>query len=336
SEGVDPNDGHIGTGSSSYVLQSLGALPVRQLGSLGPMGSPDLTASPALEGGEVRAYQFTVPSNTLVFEARLENRIGNPVMSVMRGTNLPTPFAYYYNCGGCIFYGADGGQGDLNADRFSDANLLTLPNPTPGIYSLVVNAQQDQNNDYPDASCTLKVRAAQPALLPFDGGSTNTTSQPDRTWGYFTINVPANALGWDIRLVNVSEGNPRLVVRRDLLPDGLGTSGSWGYSQNPWAYTGWASGDQWLGGIDWTGDNYDSGGNAAHVSMLAMGMGNPLEPGTYYVGVLADGQSSYTLQSRGIGNGLALPITDLNFAGGSVTNTLAAREGAYYRVVIPP
>src|SRR5439155_20793814 len=87
---------------------------------------------------------------------------------------------------------------------------------------------------------------------------------------------------------------------------------------------------------DWTGDEYNADGSDGRVNTLVMGMGNPLEPGTYYLGVYADGQSSYTLRSRGIGDGLSIPISELAFAGGSATRTLAAREGGYFRVVIPP
>ena len=138
-------------------------------------------------------------------------------------------------------------------------------------------------------------------LDAFNNGVTNVTTQVDRTWRYFKIVVPPAALGWDIRLVNVTAGTPAMMIRRDLLPEG---SGNIPYDWNPGYSDTWPSGNQWAAGPDWTGRNYASDGQYAPPNMVAMGMGRPLEAGTYYVGVYATGDSSYTLQSRGIGSGL--------------------------------
>ena len=40
---------------------------------------------------------------------------------------------------------------------------------------------------------------------------------------------------------------------------------------------------------------------------------------------------SYTLMSRGIGPGLSIPVVDLAYANGQVTNSVAPREAAYHR-----
>ena len=82
--------------------------------------------------------------------------------------------------------------------------------------------------------------------------------------------------------------------------------------------------------------------------MLTVGMGSPLEPGTYYVGVKnyysgSGGDMSYTLVSRGIGEGLdgggqpwAIEVQPLAFAGGVANGTgLAPRDIAVYRVDVP-
>ena len=45
-----------------------------------------------------------------------------------------------------------------------------------------------------------------------------------------------NAFGWDLRLTNVTSGDPQLVIRRDALPDGLSThtdTGGYWYSYSP-------------------------------------------------------------------------------------------------------
>ena len=67
-------------------------------------------------------------------------------------------------------------------------------------------------------------------------------------------------------------------------------------------------------------------------------MGNPLQAGTYYVGVMSStGTSpfSYSLVSRGIGTNMTIPIISLPFTNGVVTTNLLAREAAYYSIVVP-
>jgi hypothetical protein len=72
-------------------------------------------------------------------------------------------------------------------------------------------------------------------------------------------------------------------------------------------------------------------------------MGNPLQPGTYYVGVVNDTSRhepvfSYTLASRGIGTGFTIPVTPLAFSNGVISTRI--RPGARARrpttqVVVP-
>jgi hypothetical protein len=67
-------------------------------------------------------------------------------------------------------------------------------------------------------------------------------------------------------------------------------------------------------------------------------MGKPLEAGTYFIGVYNNtvGETSYTIDSRGIGNGRIYPVTDLAFAGGSIpVDNLPRREAQYFKVNIP-
>src|SRR5205085_9957016 len=135
SEGINPHDSRIGTGSSDYVLASQGSLPVNDLGTV-TVGN-DLVVSNRVEGGESAAYQFSVPPNTASIEVQLEDRVGNPAVALVSGTGLPRPpdGAVYGQDGGYTF----GGQ--------SDYNLITVPNPG-NLYSLVVQATYP----YPDAT----------------------------------------------------------------------------------------------------------------------------------------------------------------------------------------
>jgi len=322
----------IGTGPSAYVIQSLGALVVTNLGTLSEV---DLVQADSVEGGTFKAYQFTVPNNTLSMEVRLEGRMGNPLMSVINTNLLPVP-VYAPNING---YGSYGGFSYMAGGD----ELITLANPPAGIYSLVVNASATANDyfSYPDASYTVRVHAVTAAEVAFDGGTFAIVNQPAAEWRYFRITVPTNTLGWDLRLVNVTNGSPRLVVRRDQLPIDLTTSGFWipnAGNTGPSQGTNWTSGYQWAADYDWTVRQYDATGTTNEYGrILSMGMGNPLEAGTYYIGVTGIGDTnalSYTLQSRGIGPGFAIPVVDLDFENGIITNTLAPREAAYYRVTI--
>jgi hypothetical protein len=177
---------------------------------------------------------------------------------------------------------------------------------------------------------------------------TSTNQEPGR-WRFIRIDVPSGALGWDVRLTGVSGAVPAMVVRRDQLPnDTSTTNGGWNYIYyQPWSSTVWPSGNQWAASIyDWTGWYYDIGAptNALAPPRLLMGMGRPLEAGTYYVGVYNTSTTtttSYTIDSRGIGaagSGRTYEVEapDLAFNGGTATiTTLTPREVKYFKVTIP-
>jgi hypothetical protein len=162
-----------------------------------------------------------------------------------------------------------------------------------------------------------------PQLVVFDGvgNSASRTNQGAGVWQYFVVTVPADAnlLGWDLRLTNVTAGSPQIYVSRDTLPPALAGVN--------YASTAWPSGAGTGGGTDWTG----CGG-----PLLEVGMGNPLEPGTYYIGVQdTTFTSSYTIVSRGIGlTGYSIPVKPLTLTGSATNLALPVGEAAYYRVVV--
>jgi hypothetical protein len=182
-----------------------------------------------------------------------------------------------------------------------------------------------------DFVLTGGVLGAQPNGFDGIGGSAVVSDQLAGQWKFFRIDVPTDAVGWDIRLAGVSEGNPNFVVCRNSLPTELSADPwpSWGYYGCPWTSSAWPSGWRWQSGSDWT----ECGGGP----MLAMSMGNPLEAGTYYVGVLdPNNPSSYTIQSRGIGlTNYTIQMRDLDFVGSTTNLSLNVGEGDYYRVVVP-
>jgi hypothetical protein len=217
-----------------------------------------------------------------------------------------------------------GNYGGTNI-QWVDGDLITVPNPG-GPFSLSVYGADDGSGTYPGASYVLRVRAVPPPVVAFDGGTYVVTNQAAGAWQFFQIIVPAdtNLLGWDIRLVGVTNGNPQFVICRDTLPSGLGTT-PWWWVMNA---MNWPSGDQWLSGPDWTGGNGP---------MVEMGMGDPLQGGTYYIGVQdPNNMSSYTLQSRGIGlTNYSISVQPLNFTGSATNLALPVGQADYYQVVVP-
>lgn len=320
SEGQNPNVGNnqrIGTNAVSYTLTSIGTQGITNLGTVDNSGLTDITQNDGMEGTESRFYQFTVPPGTLSLEVHLDNRVANPQMTLRSDSQIPYPLDGF---------GSDGGQ----AYNWTSANLINIPNPAAGLYTLTLSAGSF-NGGYSNANYTVRLHALGTIPVSFNGGSASITNQAAGVWQYFRINVPTNTSGWDLRLINVTSGDPRFAVRRDLLPDSLGTP--WG----PFFSTTWPSGNQIAATADWTGYNATNGASETG-HLLQVGMGAPLEPGLYYVGVInysGIAPMSYTLFSRGIGTNQIIPLVDLPF-NGVVTNTgLLAREAAYYRVVVP-
>ena len=325
SEGMNPYSSRIGSNACNFTLESLGPVATNLLGSVDPSGVTDLIRDDSLEGGDLKFYQFSVPPGTLTLEVRLDNRVGNPYMTLVAGSRLVR---------GADSYGISDG---LNYS-WSHASLINLVSPAITNYTLAVQARS-ASGVYSDASYTVRLHALGIAPLAFSNGTQSVTNQPAGTWSYFAVNVPETVLGWDVRITNVTSGDPRLVVRRADLPDGLSThnatGGGWYYPRNS---SSWPEGFQWSAGYDWTGYYYEANGANSYGRILQMGMGNPLSPGSYIIGVINSGGStlmSYEVLSRGIGAGLTLPVNTLPFIGSITNPAILPREVAYYQVEVP-
>ena len=226
---------------------------------------------------------------------------------------------------------------DGHVDYASSAGLLQLVNHPADIWYIGV-----YNPSQALGAFTLVSRPATAAALTFDGGSTAQAGHLPGVWRWFRVDVPAGPVGWDLWLRDVTAGNPRLVVRRNFLPDHLATQGWPGNSTwpTPAHMYCWPSGASWYPDSDLTQRPQDPGAVNVQARRMTCGMGRPLEPGSYYIGVYnqaSNGQAAaYTLASRGIGSGLAIPVTAVGFTGGSSTiANLAARDLAVFKVTVP-
>ncbi len=316
SEGINPNYPNIGSGSSSFTLTSYGALSISNIGTVDSTGLTDITVTNSNEAGQHAAFQFVVPPGTLAISVFLENRVGNPYMTLRTGDALPF---------GADGYGEDGGQSPF----WSSPTLINIANPAPTNYTLMVQSIASGG----DASYRVRIHALVPQAVSFDGGSYNVVNQAAGVWQYFSITVPSNTFGWDLRINGATNGNPYLYVCRDQLP-----SQSNPYGWSPPTSSTWPSGYQWQAAYDWTAEYNDNNGVYRYGQVLEMGMGNPLQAGTYYVGVVSTAGTSpfsYTLVSRGIGTNMTIPVGSMNFSNGVVTTSAPAREVAYYSLVVP-
>jgi hypothetical protein len=257
SEGQSPPDSsHIGAGPTTFVIETAGQMPEPNLGIL----DNELTAQATIAGGDARAYHFDTQPGLLGFWIFLENIIGNPV-AVSRGEGDLADPGYQSDV-----YGNDGGQ----TGGAVSGQVIKVADPYP-TETIMVKARSTGVGNFPDASATVRVVPIRPSVLAFDGGSTNVVNaDPDRGV-YFQVDVPGDALGWDLRLKNVTGGTPRLVICRDAIPTFLTTSTTLNVQQD----TVWLTHEQWAPFQDWTGRSLSADGISEDGRTMVVGMGRP-------------------------------------------------------------
>ncbi|MFO0750042.1 MAG: hypothetical protein U1F43_30890 [Myxococcota bacterium] len=343
SEGQDTvYDSYIGVGPTTFTLRSKGAIDIRDAAA--PLSDgPIHWDGESLHYGEQRSYRFVVPSGTTSMEVRLEHVGGHPYATVGHGDGtLPAPSTTGYTA----HQGGESYEG-------SDESIVTVAEPDGTYVVTVTGGYGPPDYQAADSSYDLVVEAVGEDALAMNGGQISVTDQPTQTWRYFRVHVPADALGWDLRLANVTTGHPKMVIRRDALPEDFSTT-YLGYNASIYDLDHWDSGWTWSPSADLTQRPYgvydpDTGAaldeSGRHVSM---GMGAPLEPGDYVVGVsdVFDPYTlepmSYRIESRGIGKGQdgankpwVIQVKDITF-GQTVTETgVAPREAVYYRMTVP-
>ncbi len=336
SEGQNPaSSSRIGTGSVDFTLQSMGVAPVHDLGLLPIMGETEI--DDAYEGGEVKLYRFTVPEDVLAVEVQLENRVGAPRLALNAGPILRQRL---FRSGGTSIYGLANAR---ETHYGTHDNVMVVSDPPAGEFSLAVFHGASGNPE--EGSYTLQVRTVGATSIPAASYSDTVHNLDPGGWLYYRVEIPAEiegeeVLGWEVRLSDVAGARPHIYIRRDEPPAGGAPSlPSPGFARQ----TVWESGAQVdESSHDWTGRQYSPDGSQQYESLvLGFGMGQPLEPGTYYVGVRNTTENvptSFTFSSRAVGeadSGLGYEVQPLTFGGDAVTDTLAARDIAFFAVNIP-
>ena len=321
SEGNSPEStSRIGTGDVDFIMRNDFDLAVQDLGTLnfGVIENESGTLLP----GEVGFYRFTVPTDTQALAITSKETTGTTSYLTLRTDDGQLP----RSLGG---YGLSGGQPYQHYLTY--LGTINISNPPAGEYTMLLHYGQY------DSQYEIEIEAQGAEALNFDGGSDHVTGLKPQRWHYYRIDVPEtvngeDVLGWELRVKDWVGGSPQLTVRREQIPNSSGTSPSnWPSSGTTFTpgYQIGASGD------GWTGDYNTSNGAADTVDrVLSMSMGNPLEPGTYYIGVYNQDYSedcAFTLQSRGIGSGMSLDVVDVTPGSDAIVNGLEPREPAFFK-----
>jgi large repetitive protein len=340
SEGLSPTATNVGSGEASGLLRSETPAPATHLGTL-QVASP-LQVPINLPAGDLVIYRFTLPAGLKLLEAELTGRVGNPGLSMVRGSLLPV--SYPGSISGDAAYGWYGGQ-----TTGTHPVLVSQSDPLAGEYTVVVRGNVN-GSQWAAGTATLTIRGIDTLpQLDVVGGtrSHQVTGQTAEAWRYFQLNVPdhGSLLGIRVSLKNVISGSPRMVIRKGAgMPKDFNTSSGLGSDS-----TSWPLDQQWAQTGDFTGLQRDSNNGIASGRHFLSAYNAPMGPGTYIIGVAKDASvntvtqpnspaMSYTVVVEGIGDGLDIPVTTIPYDGAGVPTVLdamAEREIRFFRVAVP-
>ncbi|HKQ38988.1 MAG TPA: hypothetical protein VJ063_13000, partial [Verrucomicrobiae bacterium] len=298
-EGQNPtNANRIGVGNSTFTIQSVGAMAEMNLGLL---STADIVVNDALDGGETKGYYFATSPDQWGFWMTFEDIVGTPVM-VIGGGYYPDPGednGYTQD-----LYGSIGGGGGL-ASGYGITSFGTLP-----YEAFVIKPRFNPANTWSNASYTVRIKEIQPEPIAFDGGVVHLDNMdPDRA-RYFLLTVPTDAMGWDVRITNVTSGSPILVIAREALAGiPYGGGATYGFFPTPFVSSQWFVGARWGASKDWTERSGSPTGFSEDNRILAMGMNRPLRPGRYTIAADSFSTARITcdIVTRGIGPGYTIP-----------------------------
>ncbi|MCK5803206.1 MAG: PPC domain-containing protein, partial [Lentisphaeria bacterium] len=325
SEGQSPSGSTIGTGTASATLRSHGTASYTNIGTLVNPG--ETTQAGSYGKGEIRRYQFTVPPGVLAMEIRLDDRVGSPEMNLRLDTHFPNGTSY--------------GSYSGHSYQFTDTTIISMSEPTPGTWSLMVNDSRAAAS-IEAGSYTLRIITSGTTDIDFDHGGESGVVIPPESWIFYKVEAPLqiggeDVIGWELRTTQWSGSRPRMYVRRDELPES--SVSGWYY---PWSYGSWPSGKQWsTQGVDWTHRSYTSDGAQVYPKyLLSMGIDRPLSaPGEYYIGFYNTSTtvtSTFSFVSSAIGVGMTYEPQAIAFNSSTPVNNLPARDVRYFKIEIPP
>lgn len=269
---------------------------------------------------------FSVP--VLGWQTELSNA-GSESRIALRSSRIPSTYKYRSGSTSTRTY--------TGFDHHSDTGLLQMPGMQNGIWYLGVYNGEVALGEFNLANELIY----EPPEIGFENDELTTSSQQTTDWEFFEVSVPegSGVLGWDLRLIDINQGAaPRMVVAKNVLPKRLASEDEDGRSISPGKESEWQNGWSWLANQTWSRRSRNPDGSTVGGKILSMGMGSPLVPGKYYIGVKGSGSVAmdYTLQSRGIGDcSGCIPVRNLSFDGSHTGGGLAAREVAYYKVTVP-
>jgi hypothetical protein len=338
SEGNLPTVTKLGELPATGTLSSSLPVPVADLGTLGeaPVEVPF-----AITGGELAIYRVTVPPGSRLLETSILGRTGNPGISVVRGTAVPKPFPALTT--GNAAYGWTGGQTAPNHPR-----LVSVHEPEAGVYTIVVRANADSNNNLIAGGGTLQVRLAEAfpvitALGPVKSHSV--TGHVAEGWRYITLVVPENESikGIYVSLRDVTAGLPRMVIRRGTgLPKEFVTTALLDSDS-----IAWPDGSQWYHPSDYSTIARNSAGAFTGRGFLCA-YNAPMGPGTYTIGVSKDASintvttpgtpdMAYTVQVDCIGENLDYDLETLDPESDTAfMPAVAERDHRFFKITLPP
>lgn len=346
SDGQNPDvdNMRIGEGSIDYQLISHGEYVFPEDHLIGElMPGEVVTRSGEYAAGQQSYYQFEIPEGIEAVEIRMNTESGSPIM---RLTNSAFPGSIALTS-----YGHYSGYSPL----ISNSSLITLTNsaetPLAGEYTLMV--VHAQNSGHEAAEFEITIADTGPQLVEeLDGFSDEDITICAGEWVYYRFTVPEqinghDLLGWELRITDwEGEEPPAMVIRRDELPNSVNPTGSIGRSGN---ITQWNSGsylvassstnpDTWT---DWTGRPHSAAGELYEGIALALPMGQPLQPGEYYVGFRSRlgsiGPITFSWDSAAIGlegSGMTHEILEWEYDA-EINHSLQPREVAHYYIDIP-
>ncbi|MEO0017105.1 MAG: hypothetical protein RLZZ522_388, partial [Verrucomicrobiota bacterium] len=344
--GIAPTTQKTGSGTCSLTLRSKGEVPVEVFPSL-TVETPE-TMPYQLGPAEISAYEFTVParpSNEIPYGLVLGiNRNSGASNYSLRkvepsGLGLPTPPGL----------GADGFFGGLTPLTFTTDEIYgrIFTEIAPGTYRVVVRSSQ-LGSSYGNASGSLSARlliSSEIPTLKFDGENLTVTNAGATTdLLQYRVEIPDEPgwLAWGIRLDGPVVGRPGIIVRR-----GLPVEATTGPSVTS-DLIDWPLGHQWTQPDDFTKLRYDplapgaSPDRDRSQQFFMASREQPLQPGTYYIGIDNRGVSTisartFTLRTFAVGDGYSVPVNDLSAIGAQAAIDLATpRMPAVHKITIPP